>query len=128
MSRNFYHAAKVEPAEIRPNLFGTVIEGAQSTAVRWEFPPGNPRTGIHWHDEHEQFGVVLAGSISLRIGDDRQRLETGDIYYVPRGVHHGETEVHGDVTAVVLDFFTPPRLDYVAAADGGPPVDVIGSS
>jgi uncharacterized cupin superfamily protein len=128
MNRNFYHASTVEPVEIRPNPFGTVIAGAQGAAVRWEFPAGNPRTGIHWHDEHEQFGVVLAGSISLRIGNDVQRLETGDIYYVPRGVYDGETEVHGDVKAVVLDFFIPPRLDYVAAADGGPPVDVSGSA
>ncbi len=59
MRRNVYRHDELELTEIRPGLFGAVFEGDESTLVRWEFPAGQPRTGIHVHDEHEQYGFLL---------------------------------------------------------------------
>lgn len=123
MRRNVYRSDDLELTEIRPGLFGAVMEGDQSTLVRWEFPAGQPRTGIHSHDDHEQYGVVMAGRIELEIDGDVSRLAAGDLYWVPAGTPHGRTLVLGEEDAVVLDVFVPPRAEYVAAAHGAAPTD-----
>jgi quercetin dioxygenase-like cupin family protein len=115
MSGPFYPARAGDEAEIRPGLFGTAIAGARSTAVRWTFPPGTPRTGLHSHDEHEQWGILISGRIELQIGDEVRTLAPGDIYYAPKGVLHGRTLVLGDEPAVIVDIFNPPREEYLAA-------------
>lgn len=125
MDRRFYTAGDFEQTEVRPGLFGAVIEGEKGTMVRWEFAPDMPQTGIHWHDDHEQFGVVLSGRIETQIGDDVRELGPGDMYHAPKGVHHGRTRVLGNDPAVILDFFSPPREEYVAAAHGGMAFDPV---
>jgi quercetin dioxygenase-like cupin family protein len=125
MDQRFYTKTSYEQTEIRPGLFGAVIEGDRSTAVRWEFVPGMPRTGIHWHDDHEQFGLIVSGRIELSIGGTVQELGPGEMYHVPKGVHHGGTVVLSDEPAVVVDFFSPPRDEYVRAAHGGPAFDPV---
>lgn len=121
MRRNVYRQDELDRTEIRPGLFGAVFEGDQSTLVRWEFPAGQPRTGIHSHDEHEQYGVLMSGAIEIEIDGEVSQLRAGDMYWVPAGTPHGRTLVLGDESAVVLDIFAPPRPEYVAAANGGPP-------
>ncbi len=123
MRRRVYRNGEYETSEIRPGLGGAVLEGDAMTIVRWEFPPRTPRTGMHTHEEHEQYGVVLAGAIEMQIGDEVVRLGAGDIYWVPKKLTHGRTFVLGDEPAVVLDIFSPPRPEYVAAAHGGPVAD-----
>ena len=128
MARSFYTLDAYVRTEIRPGLSGAVIDGERSTAVRWEFAPDMPRTGIHHHDEHEQFGVVVSGQIELEIGGVVSRLGPGEMYYAPKGVPHGGTIVLGDEPAVVIDFFSPPREEYVRAANGGPAFDPVAES
>ena len=125
MPKSFYTLDAYVQTEIRPGLSGAVIDGARSTAVRWEFAPGMERTGIHHHDEHEQFGVVVSGHIELEIGGTVCRLGPGEMYYARKGVPHGGTIVIGDEPAVVIDFFSPPREEYVRAANGGPAFDPV---
>jgi quercetin dioxygenase-like cupin family protein len=125
MRRNVYRHDDLELSEVRPGLFGAVLEGDQSTLVRWEFPPGQPRTGTHSHDEHEQYGILVSGRIEMEIDGEPTELRTGDIYWVPAGMPHGRTLVLGDEPAIVLDVFVPPRTEYVAAAHGGPPADPV---
>ena len=125
MTRSFYTLADYLQTEIRPGLAGAVIVGERSTAVRWEFAPGMERTGIHHHDEHEQFGLVVSGRIELEIGGVVSQLGPGEMYYAPKGVSHGGTVVISDEPAVVIDFFSPPREEYVRAANGGPAFDPV---
>jgi quercetin dioxygenase-like cupin family protein len=127
MKRQFYGSREFEQTEIRPGLFGAVMEGAMATAVRWEFPPGMERTGIHHHDEHEQFGLIVSGHIEVEIGGQVRVLGPGEIYYAAKGEPHGHTVVVGDEPAVVIDFFSPPREEYVRAANGGPAFDPVAS-
>ncbi len=49
----------------------------------------------------------------------------GESYYVPKGVPHGRTIVIGSEPAVVIDYFSPPREEYVLAANGGPAFDPV---
>src|SRR5580700_3501288 len=99
MTRTFYTLDDYVQTEIRPGLSGAVIGGERSTAVRWEFPVGMERTGIHQHDEHEQFGIVVSGRIELQIGGVTSQLGPGEMYYAPKGIPHGGTVVIGDESA-----------------------------
>ncbi len=128
MSHNFYKLDDYVETEVRPGLYGAVLVGEGSTAVRWVFAPDMPQTGIHHHDDHEQFGVVVDGHIELEIDGVVSRLGPGESYHVPKGVRHGRTIVIGDEPAVVLDFFTPRREEYVRALNGGPAFDPVASS
>jgi quercetin dioxygenase-like cupin family protein len=128
MDRRFYLSADFEETEVRPGLFGSVIEGQKATMVRWEFAPDMPQTGIHWHEDHEQFGVVISGRIETEIDGVVRELVAGEMYHVPKGLPHGKTRVLGQQAAVVLDFFSPPREEYVAAAHGGAAFDPVARS
>jgi quercetin dioxygenase-like cupin family protein len=123
MRRRIYRHDDLEQTEVRPGLFGAVLEGERTTLVRWDFPAGQDRTGLHTHAEHEQWGVILSGSIELEIGGESSTLRAGDMYWIPAGVPHGRTLVLGEEDARVLDVFAPPRAEYVAAAHGAGPSD-----
>ena len=123
MRQHVYRSGEYETVEVRPGMRGAVLEGDGVTVVRWEFPPHTPRTEMHVHDDHEQYGIVMAGSIEMQIEDKVVALHAGDIYWVPKKVAHGRTLVLGEKPAIVLDVFAPPRPEYVAAAHGGPPAD-----
>lgn len=116
MKQHLHRLRETAPARVRPDLEGRVYEGEQVTLVRWEFEPGMPRTGMHVHEAHEQFGVVLQGEIEMQIGDEVIRVGAGDVFWCPPGVPHGRTLVLSDIPAHVLDVFSPPRAEYVAAA------------
>lgn len=123
----FAHHINAEPlTEIRPGLFGHVLEGEQMTLVQWEFPAGTPRTGLHSHDQHEQYSYVLSGSVDMEIDGKPIHLEAGEACRIPRKLEHGHTLV-GPQGARILDVFSPPREDYVAAAHGAAPSDPTAS-
>jgi quercetin dioxygenase-like cupin family protein len=121
MKRHVHRLSETLPAQVRPDLAGRVYEGDNVTLVRWEFAPGTPRTGMHVHAEHEQFGMVLQGEIEMQIGEEVVRLGAGDLFWCPANVPHGRTLVLGDTPAHVLDVFSPPREEYVRAANAAHP-------
>jgi quercetin dioxygenase-like cupin family protein len=104
---------------IRPDLAGVLIGGEKVTLVRWDFPVGRAPTAIHSHAEHEQFCIMLSGSVRTTLGDEQVVLNPGDIMHIKRNVPHGATVVLGDENAVMLDVYAPPREEYVAAASSG---------
>jgi quercetin dioxygenase-like cupin family protein len=118
MKRHVHRFSEVMPARVRPDLEGRVYEGDSVTLVRWEFAPGTPRTGMHVHDAHEQFGVVLQGEIEMQIGDEVVVVGAGDVFWCPAGVPHGRTLVLSDTPAHVLDVFGE-RLIRRPAGSGG---------
>ena len=102
--------------QIRPTLSGTVIEGDQMTLVRWVVAPDQPQTPIHFHEEHEQFTIVMEGSIETVVGEETLVLSAGDVCRIKAGVPHGKTRPMGGAGAVLIDVFEPLRDDYVALA------------
>ena len=101
---------------VRADLRGTVIEGERVSLVRWVIQAGQLATRLHHHDVHEQFTDVVSGAIETVVGEERLRLEAGDVCRIKPGVLHGETVALGGADAVLMDVFEPPREDYVSAA------------
>jgi quercetin dioxygenase-like cupin family protein len=116
VARHVFRMEEVPLTELRPGLFGKVYPGAEMTLVRWIFQPGTPRTGMHVHTDHEQYGLVVQGRVEMQVGDEIVELGPGDIYWAPRNLPHGRTLVLGDVPAHILDIFVPAREEYVATA------------
>jgi len=75
----------------------------------------NSAGNIHSHAE-EQWGVLLEGECIRIQGDEEVQVKAGDFWHTPGGVTHSiRTE---DVSAVVLDIFSPPRPEYKKAGEG----------
>ncbi len=70
---------------------------------------------IHNHPE-EQWGFLIEGACIRIQGDEEFAAKAGDFWHTPGHVLHGIRT--GDVGAVVLDIFSPPRPEYRNAGDG----------
>ena len=65
---------------------------------------------VPWHcHPNEQIGMVVSGSMIMKIGTEARTIGPGDGYVIPPGTEHG-AEVLEDT--VVIDVFSPPRDDY----------------
>ncbi len=49
----------------------------------------------HRHLETDEVFLVLSGSLTIRLDDDEVTLGPGQMYVVPRGVHHQPVSVDG---------------------------------
>jgi mannose-6-phosphate isomerase-like protein (cupin superfamily) len=49
----------------------------------------------HRHLETDEVFLVLSGSLTVRLDDDEVTLGPGQLYVVPRGVHHQPVSVEG---------------------------------
>ncbi|MGY4596937.1 quercetin dioxygenase-like cupin family protein [Bradyrhizobium sp. GM22.5] len=95
------------------------MEGRNVTLARWLIEPGRQPTGIHSHDDHEQFTIVISGSIETLVGDELLTLAAGDVCHIPPGTEHGQTLALNGESAILIDVFEPVRSDYVQAAKSG---------
>lgn len=65
---------------------------------------------VPWHcHPNEQIGMVVSGSMRMKIGNEVRAIGPGDGYVIPPGTGHG-ADVLED--SVVIDVFSPPRDDY----------------
>ena len=63
---------------------------------------------------HEQLGVILRGSMTLKVEGTDHRLREMDVFALPGGVEH--EGIAGPAGALVLDVFQPVRDDYARRA------------
>lgn len=49
----------------------------------------------HSHPDTDEVFFVLSGSLTIRLDDDEVTLGPGQLYVVPRGVHHQPISVDG---------------------------------
>ena len=71
----------------------------------------------HAH-ENEQVGLLLAGSMRFRAGDETRDAVAGTTWAIPANVPH---EVHvGPAGAVVVEVFAPPRDDWSGVPRAAP--------
>ena len=84
------------------------IEGERITLAVVELAPDAVVPG-HQH-EAEQLGMVIEGSVTFTIGDERRELGPGGTWRIPSNVPHQVTT--GPEGATVIDIFNPIRSDW----------------
>lgn len=102
--------------EVRPGFRRRIITGDQMMLCFWRIREWVAPTPYDNHPDNEQFGIVIAGNLDVRIGsDERSLLRPGDVYWAPKGTDHGDSKFVGDPAhgeTWILDLFAPPRDDY----------------
>lgn len=90
---------------------------------RYDAPAGWPGPPLHRHSDIDEAVFVLAGQLTLRLGDDTHQVAAGGFAWMPRGEAHGFANV-GDDAASFLGLVAPPGgmqpfFEAVAAEVGG---------
>ena len=81
-------------------------------ALHEAFP--NLKCKPHSHTS-AQISYILKGKLRMRIGNEECVLSPGEIGYVPPNVEHSIESL--DEYVLVLDIFSPPRLDISQRLD-----------
>jgi mannose-6-phosphate isomerase-like protein (cupin superfamily) len=81
---------------------------AHTRANLWRYEPG-ARGRRHVHAEQEETFVVLAGTLTMYLGEppERATVEAGGLIHVPPGTPL-QTANHGDVDLVIYAYGSPP--------------------
>ena len=88
--------------------FVLLSHGPESMVTKMLYKKGdNPP--IHKHP-NEQSGYVISGKYRIVIDNVGYEISEGDSYFIPRDVEHGIEIIE---PGSVLDFFSPPRKDYL---------------
>jgi quercetin dioxygenase-like cupin family protein len=78
-----------------------------SAVVYFEIAPGD-RLPLHT-DSAEEILYIVSGELEAQVGDERGRLEAGDLAVVPAMVPHGAVNT-GDETVKVVGFFSESEI------------------
>jgi quercetin dioxygenase-like cupin family protein len=104
----FEELAAIGPQDIWNGVVVRAINGERITLGVVELEPSSI-VPEHSH-ENEQLGIVLAGSLTFRVGDEARQLGPGGTWCIPSNTPHEVTV--GSEGAVVLDVFAPTRDDW----------------
>jgi quercetin dioxygenase-like cupin family protein len=107
-SSAFDRLGDLAPQQLFEGFVARSVHGEQLTLAVVEIEP-NAVLPEHEH-VNEQFGMVLRGSATFRVGEESRELRPGDIWRIPAHTLH--TLVAGPEGAEVLDVFSPPRDDW----------------
>lgn len=72
----------------------------------WWLEPGADGPGPHMHEGNDEIFVVLSGTVSVLVGEDRVTASEGTIIIVPAGVTHDFCNTTGE-RAGLLNVFIP---------------------
>jgi len=96
----------------RKNFLGVdlvVLSHGQETMITKMLYKSTDKPPFHRHP-HEQSGYIISGKYRISFGNLDQVIGPGDSYSIPGNTdHHIEIIEPGEV----LDFFSPPRKDYL---------------
>ncbi|MGD8229222.1 MAG: cupin domain-containing protein [Desulfobacteraceae bacterium] len=83
----FWDLAALELEPFRPGIMSKAELGETLIMACMEIGAGLEDTG-HTHP-FDQCGIVLSGEIEMFIGEDRKRLRSDQVYFIPAGQSHG---------------------------------------
>ena len=106
----FDELGRIAPLPIWNGIVARIVSGERLTLAVVELDP-DAVAAEHAH-ENEQLGIVLEGSMSFRVGDEKRELGPGETWTIPSGTPH--EAIAGPEGAVVIDVFAPPRDDWNA--------------
>lgn len=100
------------------HLVGVATGAVQLGCTHYEVPPGRTAFPFHWHAAVEEAVFVLAGTGTLRIGDERVPVRAGDFMTFPAGPDKPHQLVNsGDVPLKYLCFSNKAIADVVGYPD-----------
>ena len=102
-----------EPLERFPGVHLHAIGGEQVLLCRVTYEPGK-RVPLHHHDATEQVMAIVAGAVTMTIGDESRQMGPGDACVVNRGVEH---ELHSAAGVTFFEALAPVPLDHVPDRD-----------
>jgi quercetin dioxygenase-like cupin family protein len=126
--------SKLEPEHIRIGALEVIFHGdrdhTNGLADVYEaiIPEGARVPGAHKHVDVDEVIVVIAGTVTYRIGDEVLELGPGESAASPRGVPHHFANLHSG-TARMMIIATPGRMgpeyfrEAAAVVNAGAPVD-----
>jgi len=88
--------------------FVLLSHGPESMVTKMLYKQGD-KPPLHKHP-NEQSGYVISGRYRIIIDGVGSQIGSGDSYTIPRDVEHGIEIIE---PGEVLDFFSPPRKDYL---------------
>jgi quercetin dioxygenase-like cupin family protein len=106
--RAFDELRAIAPLSMWEGIRARAVHGERLTLAVFELDP-NTVVPEHTHD-NEQLGMVLRGSLTFRVGDDRRELGPGGTWTIESNMPH-DVRV-GPEGAVVVDVFAPVRSDW----------------
>jgi quercetin dioxygenase-like cupin family protein len=107
----FGKLASVTEERITDKIRRRVVSGKQGTMVYWKMKAG-AHAAAHKHP-HEQFVWMIKGTMDFRIGNEKRKMQPGDVAVVAGGVEH---EGYFPEDTEVIDFFAPVREDFLTGA------------
>ncbi|HZT17015.1 MAG TPA: cupin domain-containing protein [Gaiellaceae bacterium] len=104
----FSDLRELEPQQIWPGLIARSLHGSEATLAQIELEP-DVEVPEHAH-VNEQIGVLTAGTLRFRIGDEERELRAGEGWVIPAHVPHSVAA--GPDGATLFELFAPPRHDW----------------
>ncbi len=103
----FVDYATVAPREVAPGFHGRYVHSDRVTQGRVDIDAG---ATIPEHSHlHEQWTLVLFGTLELSVAGTLHVLQPGQLVYIPSHVPHS---ARAPIPCQVLDVFQPVREDY----------------
>jgi quercetin dioxygenase-like cupin family protein len=106
----FYSLKSTPQQDLWPGYRARMIHGKQITLAVIEIE-ANAQLPSHQH-ENEQSGVLVRGSITFTVGDERRTVHAGEAWMIPSNVPHDA--VAGSDGATIVEVWSPPREDFQA--------------
>ena len=113
MISGFAKVAELPWERINEKIQRRVLAGSNGMIVWWKLKAGAHATA-HQHP-HEQIVWMLRGRMDFRMGNERRSMIEGDVAVIAGNVEH---EGFFPEDTEVIDFFAPPREDFLS---GGAP-------
>jgi quercetin dioxygenase-like cupin family protein len=112
MEPQFVALTRAQGFQMAAGVTGKALFGESAMINLVELDP-DAVVARHSHP-HEQLGLIMRGSMTLRVQGTDHLLEEGDAYTLPGGIEH--EGIAGSEGALVLDVFQPVREEYRRAA------------
>ena len=114
------HEQEREGYRWRARQIGPAIGAAMLGATVYELPPGQKSFPYHYEYGTEEWLLVVAGRPTLRMPDDEQELEPGDVVAFregPEGAHQVRNATEETVRIVVFSTKQSPAIAVYPDSD-----------
>ena len=106
--------SRVPREQVAEGIVRQMIHGDRLMVCRLTIAAGTV-TPIHSH-HHEQITLVERGRVDFFVEGEKKTVQAGEVLVFPSNIKHGATMLDEEV--VLVDIFSPPREDFLAARDG----------